>query len=319
MTRKSRAFGLSIKTRGERKRKKVRKNNGWARKSQSRLKEPEANETSERTPFRQPPYAVQDIEIADITVGGGRRALKEATVKELMESISRLGLREPTTVRPGVWGKYVLVDGLHRLEAMKRLGKSTVPCFVMPDDKRAAEMMEISTNLHRADLTPLERAKFAAKWLKLTKEFAKAGHSAHPGGDQPHDKGVSKTAKKLGVSPKTLRRLEALDRMSPVAKAAAKAAGLDKNRKQDALLEVAKQNTPEAQVAKVNEIAARHKRGAKKQRGAASADDKKDLHDLIEAWNRTELKYSFCEASDKVSERFITHIRKDRSRRGDEE
>jgi hypothetical protein len=105
MSEKRKYPKVGAKTGGEKKREKVRKNNGWARKLQSRLNEPEANETSEPTPFRQPPsYAVQDIEIADITVGRDRRALKEATVKELMESIPRLGLREPITVRPGVWG-----------------------------------------------------------------------------------------------------------------------------------------------------------------------------------------------------------------------
>ena len=50
----------------------------------------------------------------------------------------------------------IIGTGLHRLEAKKRLGDTTIACFVMEGDERVARMWEISENLHRAELTPLE-------------------------------------------------------------------------------------------------------------------------------------------------------------------
>jgi hypothetical protein len=59
-------------------------------------------------------------------------------------------------------------------------------------------MWEIAENLHRAELTAVERAEHINEWRVLA---AKGAHDGHPSkNEQPHDVGVSATAKTLGVS-----------------------------------------------------------------------------------------------------------------------
>ena len=54
-----------------------------------------------------------------------RKTLDPAKVAVLAESILEEGLRIPIQVRQGK-GRYVLVAGLHRLEACKSLGEETI-------------------------------------------------------------------------------------------------------------------------------------------------------------------------------------------------
>ena len=64
--------------------------------------------------------------IADIYVPIKRRAtLKPATVQELAQSILETGQQSPILVRRD-GNRFVLVEGLHRLEACKALGETKV-------------------------------------------------------------------------------------------------------------------------------------------------------------------------------------------------
>ena len=68
----------------------------------------------------------ESIPIANIYVPTKRRAtLNVATVDELAESILQDGLRTPIMVRRD-GERYVLVEGLHRLEACRKLGEATI-------------------------------------------------------------------------------------------------------------------------------------------------------------------------------------------------
>ena len=69
--------------------------------------------------------------IANIYVPVARRAtLKPATVEELAESILQVGLQMPILLRRD-GERYVLVEGLHRLEACKKLGEQTIAGFLV--------------------------------------------------------------------------------------------------------------------------------------------------------------------------------------------
>lgn len=64
--------------------------------------------------------------IHNIYVPTKRRAtLDPATVDELAESILQSGLRTPILLRRD-GERFVLVEGLHRLEACKKLGETTI-------------------------------------------------------------------------------------------------------------------------------------------------------------------------------------------------
>ncbi|MGH9810861.1 MAG: ParB N-terminal domain-containing protein, partial [Terriglobia bacterium] len=54
-----------------------------------------------------------------------RKTLNAEAVQEIAESILQVGQQAPILVRPDE-GRYVLVEGLHRLEACKALGEETI-------------------------------------------------------------------------------------------------------------------------------------------------------------------------------------------------
>jgi ParB-like chromosome segregation protein Spo0J len=69
--------------------------------------------------------------IAKIYVPVARRtSLKPATVDELAASILETGLKNPILVRPD-GERFVLVEGLHRLEACKKLGETTIAGYLV--------------------------------------------------------------------------------------------------------------------------------------------------------------------------------------------
>jgi ParB-like chromosome segregation protein Spo0J len=64
--------------------------------------------------------------IADIYVPAKRRAtLKPGLVQEIAASMLEVGQQTPIMVRQD-GGRFVLVEGLHRLEACKALGETTI-------------------------------------------------------------------------------------------------------------------------------------------------------------------------------------------------
>lgn len=73
----------------------------------------------------------QKIPISQIHVSAARRkTLHPPTVRLIAESIDKNGLQTPIQVRHD--GKrYVLVDGLHRLEALIWLGETTVDSYLV--------------------------------------------------------------------------------------------------------------------------------------------------------------------------------------------
>ena len=71
------------------------------------------------------------IPIADIYVPVKRRAtLNPELVRRLAESILENGQQAPILVRQD-GQRYVLVEGLHRLEACKELGETTIPSYLV--------------------------------------------------------------------------------------------------------------------------------------------------------------------------------------------
>jgi hypothetical protein len=96
-----------------------------------------------------------------------------------------------------------------------------------------------------------------AAWdkLRVEREALKVEQVAPPpGGRQPTDKGVRRTARELGMTRDAVSRSLKVAALSPEAKAKARAAGLANN--QTALLKAAKHKEPEAQVAALETHAA---------------------------------------------------------------
>lgn len=73
----------------------------------------------------------QKIRIADIYVPAARRkTLHPETVRLLAEDILENGMKTPIQVRADE-KRYVLVEGLHRLEAAKWLGEETIEAYLV--------------------------------------------------------------------------------------------------------------------------------------------------------------------------------------------
>jgi len=71
------------------------------------------------------------IRIEEIYVPAAKRGpIDAAKVQAIAESIAEVGLQSPILVRPDK-ARYVLVSGLHRLEACKALGETTVKVNVV--------------------------------------------------------------------------------------------------------------------------------------------------------------------------------------------
>jgi ParB-like chromosome segregation protein Spo0J len=215
------------------------------------------------------------IALDEIYVPDDRRALQPDKVADLAESMKVLGLLSPIAVRwvrrevtlPNaltVKGAYHLVYGLHRLTAARQLGWTEIPCQIlfsstatidtqdapkMQGNDRQALMVEIAENLHRAELTALERSEHIAAWMKLIEENAQgsgnsekiSGELDRRGSGRPKG-GRSAAAREIGISEADARRSERIAALPDKAKAEAKALGLDDN--QVALLKATRADDP---------------------------------------------------------------------------
>ena len=211
----------------------------------------------------------------EIYVPDDRRALQPDKVADLAQSMKVLGLLSPIAVRwvrrevtlPNaltVKGAYHLVYGLHRLTAARQLGWTEIPCQIlfsstaatekpyapkMQGNDRQALMIEIAENLHRAELTALERSEHIAAWIKLVEENSQgSGEAEEISGEldrraagRPKG-GRSAAAREIGISEADARRSERIAALPDEAKAEAKALGLDDN--QVALLKATRAGDP---------------------------------------------------------------------------
>jgi ParB family chromosome partitioning protein len=96
------------------------------------------------------------------------------TYEELKRSIRQHGILQPLQVAL-VDGKYVLVDGLHRLMVAKELGFETVPCIVKPMTEDQLLVTNLIMNRQRGRSNPAEEAKILVKLVDEYKyDFDKA-------------------------------------------------------------------------------------------------------------------------------------------------
>lgn len=111
---------------------------------------------------------IQKLKVNDIVVKDRLRGVDSGKVERLKESIQRIGLIHPITVSGGV-----LVAGLHRLTAHRELGIEEIDCHIIDDDELLQKEIEIDENLHRKELTVLERGKMESIKKKNEEEWRK--------------------------------------------------------------------------------------------------------------------------------------------------
>ncbi|MFB6460182.1 ParB N-terminal domain-containing protein [Bradyrhizobium tunisiense] len=105
-----------------------------------------------------------------------KKAIKPEVVAEIAESMLDIGQRTPISVRRD-GDRLVLVEGLHRLEACKALGETTILGVLVP-----AETAQHKPLLAERPEVEAERIKMARlKQLRLEKEAAEASTAAPRG------------------------------------------------------------------------------------------------------------------------------------------
>lgn len=102
-----------------------------------------------------------------------RTSFDEQSLEELANSIKKLGIVQPLTVRETENGKYQLIAGERRLRAARIAGLTHVPAYVRTADDQAMLELALVENIQREDLDAVEVAISFQRLIeecKLTQE-----------------------------------------------------------------------------------------------------------------------------------------------------
>lgn len=101
-----------------------------------------------------------------------RTHFSEDAIQSLAESIHQHGVLQPLLVRPmqgpNSRGKYWIVAGERRYRAAQTLGMTTLPCRVQPYENMAAAVIALAENVHRQDLSEIDKAAALYRIKTLT-------------------------------------------------------------------------------------------------------------------------------------------------------
>lgn len=235
-----------------------------------------------------------DVQITDIEVSHRLRGLDETQVDAIKDSVLAIGLLNPITVYPrdlirgglSVPG-FGLIAGAHRLEAYRRIGYEEIPASVVDLSDLEAQLAECDENLCRAELSPVDRARFTSR-RKHAYE-ALYPHARH-GGDRKSDQVANSatrsfsqaTAEATGASARTVRQdAERGEKVIPEAMDMVRGTKLDTG----VYLDKLKRLMPSDQVTAVKRDlveappVSRHSGGGVAARFAPAADDTSDAFD----------------------------------------
>ena len=141
----------------------------------------------------------------------------DASMKELIESISHFGVLNPIEVRPLRDETYQIISGARRIYACRKLGIESIPAILLELDDDEAIIRMVDSNIQREYLLPSERA-FAYK-ARLEAMKRKAGRSEKSGSDSPkisaHFRSDDFVGEKTGISGDTVRNYILLTRLIP--------------------------------------------------------------------------------------------------------
>jgi ParB family chromosome partitioning protein len=101
------------------------------------------------------------IPLDHIKVDGNqpRKTFNEQSLRELADSIKKVGLLQPITVKKNVDGTYTLLQGERRLRAHRIAGISTIKSILGEGTDREISDQRLAENVVRENLTDIELAK----------------------------------------------------------------------------------------------------------------------------------------------------------------
>ena len=114
------------------------------------------------------PAVVTRVPTKDIRMRFRLREPKDDRVKEISESIARIGLLiNPLTISKDGY----LIAGYHRLAAIKFLGSGRVDVIIKDTTKTDSELIEIDENLKRINLNWIEKAEHIVRREELLEDL----------------------------------------------------------------------------------------------------------------------------------------------------
>ena len=128
-----------------------------------------------------------------------RKSLDAEVVKRIAESILEAGQETPILVRPDEdQHRYVLLDGLHRLEACKALGETTILALVGSAGDLADERptYEVAAEMQRQTMERLKKLRLEQEAARKT-EAASQPNSAQRTSSKARTKGRDSKPKSL--------------------------------------------------------------------------------------------------------------------------
>jgi ParB-like chromosome segregation protein Spo0J len=170
------------------------------------------------------------VPLDEIDIPESARAYNATEVVALKGSIATLGLQVPLSVVERD-GRFTLIAGRHRLEALRLLNAEKAPCRVVDMSDVEARMWTLSENLHRAELTVTQRAQQIAEWIRLAedRQSAVSAQVAPKLAQGRPESGINFAARELGIDRTEAQRAVKIDSIAPAAKEALRAAKLDDN------------------------------------------------------------------------------------------
>ena len=156
---------------------------------------------------------VVTIPLSDISVANRLRNTDDNWAQVIAQSIEKIGLVNPLTVRKTTDGRYALVAGAHRYRGLQITGATDAPCIVREMTDEKARLAEIDENIMRRELSKLSRAEFLAERRDVYHAlFPETAHGKAPksGKDANIASFAEDAAEKTGLSKRTIQDAVAL-------------------------------------------------------------------------------------------------------------
>ena len=107
-----------------------------------------------------------EIPLKRIKISTRLRATDHDKVQDIAESVEGIGLLHSITVsQRGEW--FHLLDGMHRLESFRQLGRQSIPATIRDADPLMEELIEVEGNLCSSRLTAIDEARFIVRWEEI--------------------------------------------------------------------------------------------------------------------------------------------------------
>lgn len=255
--------------------------------------------------------------ISDIVIPERLRAVEEEHALAIAQSIVEHGLINPITVRStpaAKGGKYTLVAGAHRLRAEQLNDETEIDATIVEGDKTEAQLIEITENLFRNDLSVMDRAIFVQTYRDVWEKAYGKIEPGRPGnranlsqlfGDEAEAGSFSvHVADRMGLSRRAVERLNKIaQNLHPDVRAAVRGTAVADN--QSALLKIAKM---EPQKQRQTAIAFRAEPDLKKALALVDPPPQLSKKQIEQATLLSRLVTAWEDASEATRSQFLDHI-----------